>query len=154
MTLAAKSGVRSLGVHLDLTLTMEIQVALVVRTTFFHLWRIAWLRPYFNTRALTTLVHALEISRLDHCNTLYMPLKLMWKLQVVQNAAARLLSGVKKYQHISPTLAALRWLSIRFRIDFKVLMLTYKALNSLGPRYLAERLLPPRSTHVTRTSGA
>ena len=78
-----------------------------------------------------------------------LPLKLMWKLQVVQNAAARLLTGVRKYQHISPILATLHWLSIRFRIDFKVLMLTYKALNSLGPRYLAERLLPPRSTQIT-----
>ena len=65
---------------------------------------------------------------------------------------ARLLSGVRKYHHISPILAMLHWLSIRFRIDFKVLMLTYKALNGLGPRYLAERLLPPRSTRITRTS--
>ena len=76
----------------------------------------------------------------------------MQKLQVVQNAAARLLTGVRKYQHISPTLAKLHWLPICFRIDFKVLMLTYKALNVLGPRYLAERLLPTRSTRITRTS--
>ena len=81
-----------------------------------------------------------------------LPLRLLRKLQVVQNAAARFLSGVKKYHHISPTLTALHWLPIRFRIDFKVLMLTYKALNGLGPRYLAECLLPPRSTRVTCTS--
>uniref|UniRef100_A0ABM5FF54 Reverse transcriptase domain-containing protein n=1 Tax=Pogona vitticeps TaxID=103695 RepID=A0ABM5FF54_9SAUR len=156
VALAAKSRVPSLGIHLDLMLTMEMQVALVVRTAFFHLWRIARLRPYLDMGALTTLVLALVISRLDYCNTLYvgLPLKLMRKLQVVQNAnaAARLLTGVRKYQHISPTLAMLHWLPIRFRIDFKVLMLTYKALNSLGPRYLAERLLPTSSTHVTHTS--
>ena len=67
VTLAAKSGVRSLGVHLDLTLTMDTQVVSVVRTTFFHFWRIARLRPYLDMGALTTLVHALVISRLDHC---------------------------------------------------------------------------------------
>ena len=44
------------------------------------------------------------------------------------------------------------WLPIRFRVDFKVLTLTFKALNGLGPRYLAEHLLPPRSTRVTRAS--
>ena len=49
-------------------------------------------------------------------------------------------------------LAMLHWLPISFHIDFKVLMLTYKALNGLGPRYLAERLLPPRSTRITRVS--
>ena len=98
-----------------------------------------------------TLVHVLVISRLDYCNALYvgLPLRLMRKLQMVQNAAARPLSGTRKYQHISYILAALHWLPIHFRIDFKVLMMTYKALNGLGPRYLMERLLPPRSTRIT-----
>ena len=121
-------------------------MASVVHTAFFLLWQIARLRPYLNTGALTTLVHALVISRLDHCNALYvgLPLRLMRKLQVVQN------DGVRKYQHISPALVALHWLPIRFRVNFKVLMLTYKALNGLGPRYLAERLLPPRSTRASQ----
>ena len=98
VTLPTKDGVHSLGIHLDLALTMETQVALVVRTAFFHLRRIAQLRPYLDVGVLTTLVHALVISRLDHCNALFMglPLRLLRKLQVVQNAAARLLSGVKK----------------------------------------------------------
>ena len=81
------------------------------------------------------LAHALVVSRSDYCNALYMglPLRLMWKLQMVQNAAARLLTEVKRYQHISPTLAVLHWLPICFRIDFKVLKMTYKSLNGLGP---------------------
>ena len=65
-----------------------------------------------------------------------LPLRLMQKLQMVQNAVARLLSGVRKFQHISPTLAMLHWLPICLCNNFKVLMLTYKALNGLGPRYL------------------
>ena len=114
VSLAVKSGVCSLGIHLDPTLTMETQVASVVHTAFFHLWWIAWLRTYLDMGALTTLVHVLVISRLDHCNALYMglPWRLMQKLQVVQNAAARLISGRKKYKHISPTLATLHWLPI------------------------------------------
>ena len=80
-----------------------------------------------------------------------LPLRLMQKLQVVQNAVARLLSGVRKY-HISATLDALHWLPVRFCVDFKVLMLTYKALNGLGHRYLAERLLLPKSTPITQLS--
>ena len=143
VTLATKSGVCSLGIHLDPVFTVETQVALVVRTSFFHLRWIAQQRPYLDVGALTTLVNALVISRLDHCNALYvgLPLRLMWKLQMVQNAVARLLSGMRKHKHISSTLAALHWLPIHFCIDFKVLMITYKPLNSLGPRYLAEHLL-------------
>ena len=71
---------------------------------------------------------------------------------MVQNMATRLLTGVKRYHRISPTLAALHWLPIRFRIDYKVLMMTYKALNGLGPQYLGERFLPPRSTRITHFS--
>ena len=115
VTPPAKDGVRSLRIHLNLALTMETQVASVVRSTFFHLRRIAQLRSYLDVGALTTLVHALVISRLGHCNALYvgLPLRLLRKLQVVQNTVSRLLSGVKKYQHISPTLAALHWLPER-----------------------------------------
>ena len=64
MALAVKSGVRSLGVHLDPTLTLEMQVALVVRTAFFHLWRIARLRPYLDTGYLSTCACNLQIRPL------------------------------------------------------------------------------------------
>ena len=131
MTLTTKSEVRSLGVHLDTALTMETQVSSVVHSAHFHLWRIAQLHPYLDVGVLTTLVHALIVSRLDYCNELYMglPVRLMQKRQMVQNAVARLLTGVKRHQHISPMLATLHWLPIHFHIDFKVLMITYKVLS-------------------------
>ena len=148
--------VHSLGVHFDPTLTMESQVASVVRTAHLYLWRIAQLPSYLDVGALTTLVHALVVSRINYCNALYvgLPLGLMQKLQMIQNMVARLLTGVKRFHHISPTLATLHWPPIHFRIDFKVLTITYKALNSLGPRYLAERLLLPSSTCITHSSQA
>ena len=62
------------------------------------------------------------------------------KLQLVQNAAARLITGTRRFEHIRPVLARLHWLPICFRAQFKVLVLTYKALYGLGPQYLTERL--------------
>ena len=44
------------------------------------------------------------------------------KLQQVQNMVDSLLSAIKKYQHIYPTLATLHWLSVHFRASFKVLI--------------------------------
>ena len=53
-TFTAKNEVRNLGVDLDPALTMEIQVAFVVRSAYFHLWRIAQLRPYLDQGTLTS----------------------------------------------------------------------------------------------------
>lgn len=55
------------------------------------------------------------------------------QLQKVQNSAARLLTSAKKREHITPVLAALHWLHIRFCLDFKVLLPFHiHAAQSLG----------------------
>ena len=43
-------------------------------------------------------------------------------------------------EHITPVLASLHWLPVVFRIDFKVLLLVYKAINGLAPSYLRDCL--------------
>ena len=86
-----------------------------------------------------TLIHAFMTSRLDYCNALLggCSVRLINKLQLVQNAAARVLTRTRKYEHISPVLSALHWLPIKHRIHFKILLMTYKALNGLAPQYLS-----------------
>ena len=68
-------------------------------------------------------------------------------LQRVQNTAARLIARVKNHEHISPTLMKFHWLPVIYRIKFKILLLTYKALNGIAPKYLTaliERNNPSR----------
>ena len=89
-------------------------------------------------------------SRLDYCNALYvgMDQASIKRLQLVQNAAARLLTGHKRRDHITPILASLHWLPVRFRIDFKLLLFVFKALNGLAPAYIADliqRYTPARA---------
>ena len=98
---------------------------------------------------LATVIHATVTSRLDYCNSLYagIPLNLLRRLQLVQSAAARVLTGTRWRAHITPVLSQLHWLQIGDRIRFKVLVLTFKALNGLGPTDLRDRLFrysPPR----------
>ncbi len=95
------------------------------------------------------LIHAFMTSRLDYCNALLggCSARLINKLQMVQNAAARVLTRTRKYDHISPVMSTLHWLPIKHRIDLKILLIIYKALNGLAPQYLGELLLhysPPR----------
>lgn len=44
--------------------------------------------------------------------------------------------------HITPILASLDWLPVALRNDFKILLLTYKALRSLAPSYITDLSLP------------
>ncbi len=81
-----------------------------------------------------TLVHAFMTSRLDYCNALLVdcPASSINKLQIVQNAAARVLTRSRKYDNLSQILRSLQWLPIKFRISYKILLLAYKALNGLA----------------------
>ncbi len=85
-------------------------------------------------------------SRLDYCNALCA--SSINKLHIVQNAAARVLTRSRKYDHITPILQSLHWLPIKFRISYKILILTHKALNGLAPAHLTSlisRYNPTRS---------
>jgi len=61
----------------------------------------------------------------------------MTGLQSVQNAAARLVSGASRYDHISPVLHHLHWFPARKRVDFKISTLVYHSLSGTVPSYLA-----------------
>ena len=110
---------------------------------------VARIRPILSRSDAETLVHAFITSRIDYCNVLFsgLPSTVTNGLRLVQNAAARLLTRKRKFDHITPTLIALHWLPIPARADFKVLLLTYKALNGLAPIYMSsliERYIPTR----------
>lgn len=75
------------------------------------------------------------------------------QLQLVQNSAGRLLMRTRKRAHITPILKSLHWLPVRFRIDFKILLLLYKSLNGLTPSYLSDLLLPYEPARPLRSTG-
>ncbi|MGH0121015.1 UNVERIFIED_CONTAM: hypothetical protein FKN15_068711 [Acipenser sinensis] len=82
-------------------------------------------------------------SRINYCNGLFIGTNhnIISRLQLVQNAAARTLTWVKRREHIPLVLSSLHWLPVSFRIDFKVL-LTCKALDGLAPPYHKDLLEP------------
>ena len=60
------------------------------------------------------------------------------KLQRLQNAAARLVSNVEKYDHITPTLVHLHWLPVTYRVNFKIAILAHKCIYGNAPEYLKD----------------
>ncbi len=83
-----------------------------------------------------------------------LPKKTIRQLQLIQNTAARILTRTRKSDHITPVLRSLHWLPVTFRIDFKVLLLVYKSLNGLGPKYIADMLTEYKSNRPLRSLGS
>ena len=130
--------VRNLGAMFDQSLTMDAFVKHICKAAYFHLRNISSIRLCLSEESSITLVHAFISSRLDYCNALLVGITetSLAKLQRVQNMAARLVTRARNRDHITPILRALHWLPVRQRIAFKVLLLTFKALNNLAPAYL------------------
>jgi len=146
--------VRNLGVVFDESLKFERQINSVVKSCFFQLRLLSKVKTFLSfknfEKVLHAVLHAFIFSRLDYCNSLYAGTShsAMSRLQLVQNAAARLLTGAKKRNHITPILRSLQWLPVRYRVEYKLLIFVYKSMNSLAPPYLSALLtehLPSRS---------
>ena len=141
---------KNLGFILDNDFKLDKHISSVVKSSFYQLRIIAKVKPYLPSKQLEMAIHAFISSRLDYCNSLYVGINQasLKRLQLVQNAAARLLTGTKKYHHITPVLASLHWLPVKFRVDFKVLLFVFKSLHGLSPSYLSELIepyVPPRA---------
>ncbi len=99
-------------------------------------------------------MHSFISSRLDYCNSLFTCLSnsSLKRLQVVQNAAAKLLTKSSKRSHVTPTLISLHWLPVKFRIHFKILIMVFRALHGESPVYIKGMLKPYNSIRNLRSS--
>ena len=85
--------------------------------------------------AMSALVQAFVHCRLDYCNFLLSGAVDVHfeRLQLVQNAAARLVSGARRHDHITPVLTTLHWLPVYKRVMLKSMVLVWKCLNGTAP---------------------
>ena len=153
-SVSVKSSARNLGVIFDDSLSMDLQVKSMCKGMYYHLYNISKIRKCLTREATERLIHALISSRLDMCNSLLcgLPGVLLNKLQSVQNSAARLIACVRKFHHITPILIQLHWLPVKQRIEYKILLLTYCALNNLAPVYLRDLLCYYEPSRTLRSS--
>ena len=121
---------------------MHEHVHSVCKRAFFEIRNIGRIRQFLDDKAAATLVHAFVSSKLDYCNALLygLPKKQLDKLQRVLNCAARVVCKVPKHEHITPILASLHWLPVPQRVEYKLMLITFKALNGMAPAYLKELL--------------
>lgn len=135
---------------------MSTHISKTCSSAFYYLHNIRHIRKYLSREHTEQLIHAFVISRLDYCNSLLygVPECQIKKLQRVMNASARLIYCAPKFCHITPILRELHWLPVRARIEFKILLITFKAIKGLAPKYLSDLLeiLQPSRYDLRRNS--
>lgn len=148
--------VKNLGAYFDQTLSMDKQANAISKSCFFHLRNIGRIRPFITMNACKTLINSLVTSRLDYANVLLAGVnsKVISKLQRVQNTAARLITQTKKHEHITPVLYSLHWLPIPFRVQYKVLIYTYKIKHDLAPVYMNDLISEYKPSRSLRSDSA
>ena len=137
--------VRYLGVFIDETLSMDVDIKHLCHILFCQLRRLGKNRPYLSTDVANKLTVSFILTRKDYCNSLLagLPDNKLNKFQRIQNHAARIV--LHKPRHVSATslFRTLHWLSVKARIQYKIASLCFQCLshNTMQP-YLSNLLRP------------
>ena len=137
---------RNLGSWFDSKLSMSTHITKLSSSSFYYLI-IRRIRKYLSRPCTETFVHAFITARIDYCHCLLygLPEYRINKLQRIENAAARLICQQSRFCHITPLLFDLHWLPVKFRIEFKILLITFKGLKGLASTYI-DSLISIKST--------
>ena len=154
--IATVSSARNLGAWFNSYMDMATHISKTCSSAFYYLYNIRHIRKYLSKEHTEQLIHAFITSRLDYCNSLLYGIAeyQIKKLQRIMNASARLIYCAPKFCHITPILKELHWLPVRARIEFKLLLITYKVVKGLAPKYLSELIsVLPMSKYNLRQIG-
>jgi hypothetical protein len=136
------SSVRNLGFYIDADLSGRTQVIKTTASCFAALRQLRGVRRCLPIDIFNSLVVSLVLSRLDYGNAVLcgLPQYQYRRLQSVLHAAARSIYNIRRYDHVTPALIELHWLSAVDRVNFKVATLVYRCLHDLAPPYLSTTL--------------
>ena len=128
-------------------MSMRDHISRLTSTCFGVLRQIRCIRRGLTSRARTMLVTCFVFARLDYCNARFtgLPRCDINRLQALQNAAVRLITGAKKIDHVTPLLRDRHWLPVQERITFKTAVMTCKCIHGMTADYLADYIRPPTS---------
>ena len=136
--------VRNFGISMDRDLTMSTQISKTIQMCFTSLRQIRSIKGCLTMDSLKTLASALVLNRIDYGNMalVSLPKVATQSIQSIINTTARLITGVRKYDHITPVLKELHWLKLDERIEYKIALQMYKCLSNEGLAYLTRDLVP------------
>ena len=141
--LKPEDSVEDLGITLDNHLSYDNHISKLVSSCMYKLCQINRVRENFDKETLKTMITSLVINKLLYGSTVWSNTTSsnVKKLQAIRNFACKIITRAKKYDHVSPLLKQLEWLSIDKLFYFREAVMTYKCVNNLAPIYLCKKLI-------------
>ena len=148
---------RDLGVILDPYLTFENHITTSVSECIARLAQINRVKHCLDRNTLLTVVHTLVFSKIYYCWNVWANTtnKNVRKLQAVQNFACPIVSGAKKYDHVTPLLKSLSWLPLKDQLYYRLqAIMAFKCMTGHAPEYLTSQFTTREqfSERTTRSS--
>ena len=127
---------KNLGVLFDSSLNFRKHISQTCRACFYHIRDLRQIRKSLSLDLAKQIAVGLVSSKLDYCNSLFhnMPEKDIARLQRVQNCLARVVTEAPRFSRSVPILKRLHWLSVKFRIHFKICAITFRTLKKTNLR--------------------
>ena len=144
-----------LGAYLDSKLDFKEHIKTKCNAAMLNIYKIRAARKNLTRSACNKLMVSLVLSHLDYANSLLgnLPKTSINKMQLVQNIAARITLGRRKYDSTTRCLQKLHWLPIQQRIEFKIISLVHKCIHSNAPPYLQRLIQYTKPTRKGLRSG-
>ena len=82
--------------------------------------------------------------------------RLLHRLEMIQHSAARIIMCIKRYdrQSITAVLRHLHWLPVKWRINYKIVVLVFRALHGLTPAYVSTLIMSYEPRRALRSAGS
>ena len=129
---------KDLGVYIDQYLNYNEHIKKTVSGCFHKLRRISRIKHLLDTKTLILLIQSFVFSKMFYCSTVWSNTSKgnVHKLQLMQNFGARIVLGLRKYDHISLGLKSLNWLPVKDKLYLNDAVMVFKCINNLVPDYL------------------
>ena len=144
---------KDLKVIFDSHLSFNDHIDYLTSSLLGKLYQIKRVRHPFTKDALLVILNFSVFCKLFYCSTVWSGITQhnIRKLQLLQNFAARILTGKRKYDHISPSLKELSWLPMNEMLQLRDVTMVYKCLHGLAPNYLETKLVKRSTIHRYNT---
>ena len=124
-------------VSMDSHMTYDTHISYLVFSCLSKLVQISRNKNSFDRETLEWIITSLVFSKMLYCSSVQSNTssKNIQKLHLIMNFACKIITGARKYDHVTPLLNELNWLPVSEMFKVRDAVMIHKCVNNLAPEY-------------------